>query len=244
MRIPRPGGLARGLLVALLAVVTFVFCGWLAVRIAVSGPTQEVPDVVGLSRDEAVSRLEETGLTAQVDERRLPVHDLPADAVARQEPGPGTSVKRMRAVRLLLAQGPRNVELPTMVGDSRSRALIALSQQGFEVDYTAEVHSSEVPRDRIIEQEPNPAELPPGTTVPVRLLVSLGAGPRHYVMPDLIRTPAARARPWLERHGFRVTEGPDRRVIANVPAGTIISQSPPAGFRIAAGSEITLRVSR
>jgi len=153
-------------------------------------------------------------------------------------------LKRIRTVRLMLSTGPRERVLPTMVGDSRSRALIALEQQGFEVDYVAVAPSTEVPRDTIIAQEPDPAELPIGQTAPLRLLASLGPPVRYYVMVDLIGREVAVVRPYLEGLGFRVAEGPNRRVIANVPPGTIVMQTPSVGFRIAQGGEIVLEVSR
>lgn len=227
-----------------LSALVFVFAGWLAVRVAVSGPRDEVPDLTGLEPVAARQRLESLGMTAQVDEERLPREDLPAGRVARQIPGPGTPLKRVRVVRLMLASGPRQRELPDMAGESRSRAIIALQQQEFEVDYEATAPSWEVPGGRIIGQEPQPEELEPGRAAPLRLLTSLGAPPRDYVMVDLGGRPAEQIRPWLESLGFRVTEGANRRVLADVPPGTIVGQQPFAGHKIAEGSEIVLQVSR
>jgi beta-lactam-binding protein with PASTA domain len=147
-------------------------------------------------------------------------------------------------VTLMLSTGPRERSLPSMIGDSRSRALIALEQQGFEVDFVAVAPSTEVPRDTVIAQEPDPAELAVGQTAPLRLLTSLGPPTRYYVMADLINREVAVVRPYLEGLGFRVTEGPNRRLITNVPPGTIVMQTPNAGFRVAAGGEIVLQVSR
>lgn len=222
----------------------FLFAGWLAVRIAVGGPRDEVPDLSGLSEQEAIQRLSELGMEAEIDEIRLPREDLPAETVARQIPGAGTPVKRMRVVRLMLASGPRQRFTPRMVGESRNRALIALEQQDFEVDYVATAPSWEVPRDRIIAQEPNPAELTVGENTPLRLLTSLGAPTRFYVMVDLVGRPVREVRARLESLGFRVTEGVNRRVVENVPPGTVVEQQPYAGFRIAEGGQIQLRVSR
>lgn len=224
--------------------ILFAFGGWLAVELAVSGPEARVPDVRGLPAEAARAQLEAAGMTADVDPERLLDESLPANHVVRQVPSPGTPLKRIRTVTLMLSSGPRERSLPTMVGDSRSRALIALEQQGFEVDYVAVAPSTEVPRDTIIAQEPDPAELPVGQTAPLRLLASLGPPTRYYVMVDLIGREVAAVRPYLEGLGFRVTEGPNRRVIANVPPGTIVMQSPSAGFRIAEGAEIVLQVSR
>ncbi len=64
-----------------------------------------------------------------------------------------------------------------------------------------------------------------------------------YVMPDLIGTPGARVADLLRRRLFRVTilgEVP----YPGLPAGTVVRQTPQAGFQIAPGDPITLEVSR
>jgi len=224
--------------------VLFVMSGWLATRIAVGGPADRVPNVVGLSAEEASAKLAAVGMQADLDDDLIELADIPANHVARQDPGPGTPVKRVRNVRLMLSTGPRALTLQSMVGEIRSRAEIALQQQGFEVDYVALAPSLEVPRGTVIGQEPDPAELAPGDVVPLRLLASLGPVPRYYVMANLVSLAVREVRPHLEARGFRVSEEPNRREVANVAPGTIVSQLPFPGFRIAAGGQITLRVSR
>jgi len=222
----------------------FLFGGWLVVRMAVSGPSDPVPDLIGLSVDEAEEQLAELGMRGQIENERLGVDEILADHVARQDPPAGTPVKRIRTVRLMLSTGPRDLRVPSLVGESRSRAVIALEQQGFEIDYVASAPSFEVPRDVIIAQEPEPSEFPVGTMPPLRLLASLGPPARYYVMAELRGRPARSVRAALEKLGFRVSESPNRRVIANVAPGTIVGQQPQSGFRIVEGGEIILQVSR
>lgn len=211
---------------------------------AVSGPSDRVPDLVGMSVEEAEAALAEHGMTAEVDDDVLPLDDIPAHHVAQQNPGAGTALKRVRVVRLMLSSGPPLLELPSLVGDSRSRALIALQQQELEVDFVAVAPSYTVPRDTIIAQQPEPGDLEVGSTAPLRLLSSLGPPVRHYVMVDLVGRPVAIVRPYLESLGFRVSEGPNRRLVANVAPGTIVSHTPRPGFKIAEGGQIVLQVSR
>ncbi len=222
----------------------FLLGAWLAVRLAVGGDTLVVPDVTGRPVAEAERVLAEAGMSAEIDEERVANEQLPADAVARQDPAAGTPVKRVRIVRLMLASGPRERRLPSVVGDSRARAVIALGQEGYEVEFIAVVPSREAPRDTILAQEPEPAELPPGTTAPLRLLTSAGPPAVYYVTPNLIGRPVDLVRPRLEAHGFRVSEGPNRRVVPNVAPGTIVAQQPQPGFKLLAGGEIILQVSR
>lgn len=222
--------------------LAFVAGGWLVTRVAVSGPADRVPDVVGLDTEAAAAALAAAGMTLEPQEDRLQVDAIPADHVARQTPAAGTPVKRVRGVRVMLSTGPLERSLPNLVNDSRQRALIALEQEGIAVDYVASAPSYEVARDTIIAQSPEPGG--GDESRPLRLLASLGPPPTYYVMPNLVSLPVARVRGGLERLGFRVSEGPNRRVYANVPPGTIVSQRPQPGFRIADGGQIVLQVSR
>jgi len=236
-----------GRLAFILAVSVFAFAvgGLFATRLAVSGPADRVPDIVGMASAEAAALLEAAGMTLEVDADRLQLDDVPADHVARQDPAAGTQVKRMRAVRVMMSTGPLARSVLSLVGDSRQRALIALEQRGIAVDYVASAPSFEVQRDTIIAQSPEPDVMSEEqTSRPLRLLVSLGAPLTYYVMPNVVTQSVAAVRGRIEAFGFRVTEGSNRRVHANVPPGTIVAQSPQPGFRIAAGGEIVLQVSR
>ncbi len=227
------------------SVLTFTVGGLVTTKFAVSGPEDRVPEITGLGRDEAMALLEAAGMTLEVDEDRLQVDTVPADHVARQDPVAGTQVKRMRAVRVMLSTGPIVQTVLNLVGDSRQRALIALEQQGIAVDYVASAFDPDVGRDTIMAQSPEPDVMADGQIArPLRLLVSLGAPATYYVMPNLVTRSVAEVRTRIETFGFRVTEGSNRRVHANVPPGTIVAQSPQPGFRIAAGGEIVLQVSR
>ncbi|NKB90154.1 MAG: PASTA domain-containing protein [Acidobacteria bacterium] len=224
--------------------VTFVAGGWVVTRLAVSGPADRVPDLRGLADTAALAELEAAGMVLEIDEDRLQANAVPADHVVRQDPAPGTQVKRMRTVRVMLSTGPLELVVPNHVGDARQRALIRLEQQGVQVDYVASAPSYDVPRDTIIAQSP-PADAPPTEAQrPLRLLSSLGPPIVYYVMPNLVTHAVGDVRSDIEARGFRVSEGSNRRVHANVPPGTIVAQSPQPGFRIAAGGEIVLEVSR
>ena len=237
--------LGRLAVILSVSVLAFVVGGLLATNLGVSGPADRVPNILGMSSDEATNALAAAGMTLEVDTGRLQVDDVPPDHIARQDPAAGTHVKRMRTVRVMMSTGPLVRSVVSLVGDSRQRALIALEQQGVAVDYVASAPSFEVRRDTIIAQSPEPdAMAVESTSRPLRLLVSLGAPAAYYVMPNLVTRSVTEVRAWIESLGFRVSEGSNRRVHANVPPGTIVAQSPQPGFRIAAGGEIVLQVSR
>lgn len=231
---------------AVLAVfgLVFVVSGYLGVQWALSAEEFKVPDVKGMELAQASDLLAAQGLIVEVDAVPLTDHDVPAGHVLRQNPLSGTAIKRQRGIRLTLSLGmPRRV-LPMVVGDALRRAQIALEQQDVDVEYVARVYSNEFGKDQVIGQQPNSTDLPEGTVVPARLLVSLGPEPRTYLMPDLVYRNADGLQEQLERLGFRVLVRRVQRPVPGQPPGTIVAHQPPLGFAVREGDTIVLQVNR
>ena len=131
-----------------------------------------------------------------------------------------------------------------VVGNALQRAQIALQQKNLDVEYVARVYSTEFDKDRVIGQQPSTTEMPEGATVPVRLLVSLGAPPRKYIMPDLAYLDANQIGPRLERLGFNVQRLPSASSAPGRPPTTIISTDPSQGFPVEQGDVIRLYLNQ
>ena len=106
------------------------------VRIAVSSgkPKSEVPDVSGLDRDEAASRLGQAGFNVA---RRFEFSDdVEPDKVIRTEPPAGTQVDQGSTVTMVVSQGERpadNATVPDTVGMTEAQARQTLQDAGFRV---------------------------------------------------------------------------------------------------------------
>lgn len=96
-----------------------------------------VPDVTGLTEQEAIAALEQAGLEATVSDTPEYSRTVPAGAVLAQSPA-GTEVQRGTAVALTLSRGPRMVRVPSVFSLTEERAVAALEDAGFtvQVDYT------------------------------------------------------------------------------------------------------------
>jgi eukaryotic-like serine/threonine-protein kinase len=96
-----------------------------------SGPVQAtVPNVVGLSISEATAKLNEAGFNANpnyVDSTAT------KDQVVSQNPTPGSSEPKGSSVTIRVSNGPPEVSVPSVVGDSARQAVAALEAQGFQV---------------------------------------------------------------------------------------------------------------
>jgi eukaryotic-like serine/threonine-protein kinase len=99
------------------------------VRLLVSRGPEEVtvPDVTGLTRDSADSRLRDEGLDVAVEEAES---DVPEGDVISQSPGAGAKVTRGTTVTITVSTGRPKIDVPDVVGLSEERATAQLSGAG------------------------------------------------------------------------------------------------------------------
>ncbi|MBM7438463.1 Stk1 family PASTA domain-containing Ser/Thr kinase [Streptomyces sp. HB132] len=104
-----------------------------AVALVVSkGSPVDVPDVTGLSVDDAKAALDEAGLKAEVLTERV---NSPEEqgGIARQSPGSGAEAAKGDTVELTVSKGPRMLEVPDVTGKDVEEARSTLEEAGFEV---------------------------------------------------------------------------------------------------------------
>ncbi|MGW2176991.1 Stk1 family PASTA domain-containing Ser/Thr kinase [Streptomyces sp. NPDC001732] len=104
-----------------------------AVALVVSkGAPVDVPDVTGLSVEDATAALEEEGLKAEVLPDRVHSPEVAGD-IARQSPGEGTEAAEGDTVTLTVSKGPRMIDVPDVTGKDVDEARAELEKAGFEV---------------------------------------------------------------------------------------------------------------
>jgi len=198
-----------------------------------------VPDLVGLSADDAAAALKELGLRIRVLGETYD-DEVAAGRVVRQDPGSGTSVRAGRAVSVVLSKGPDVAAVPDLEGESLRHARMLLARVGLKEGSVAHSFSPEVPADHVIGSDP-----PPGTTLKkgekVSLLVSLGSQPEDYVMPDVRGLRMGEARAALEAAGFtvRIKGGGWMRYLFGGEL-RVGKQRPLPGKRVRRGDEVEL----
>lgn len=104
-----------------------------AVALVVSkGAPVDVPDVTGLSAEEATAELAAEGLKAEVLPGR--VHSAEAEGdVAEQSPGGGTGAAEGDTIELTVSKGPRMLDVPDVTGRDVDEARSTLEEAGFDV---------------------------------------------------------------------------------------------------------------
>jgi eukaryotic-like serine/threonine-protein kinase len=131
-----------------------------------SGPEQiAVPDVVGLSRASAESKLESEGLDVVVEQQQS---DEPEDEVIGQEPGAGTRVDKGSRVTIVVSRGREKVDVPNVVGLSASEAARTLRAEGLGVVRRERGVDDADDDGRVVDQRPGAgSELDRGRSVTI-----------------------------------------------------------------------------
>ncbi|MFC8227342.1 Stk1 family PASTA domain-containing Ser/Thr kinase [Streptomyces sp. NPDC057287] len=105
-----------------------------AVALVVSkGSPVDVPDVTGLSVEDARAALDEAGLESEVLTERVDSAEA-AGEIARQAPGSGAEAAEGDTVELTVSKGPRMLQVPDVTGKDVDEARSALEDAGFEVE--------------------------------------------------------------------------------------------------------------
>ena len=129
-----------------------------------SGPTAvTVPDLKGLTVQEAQSQLSDQGLAVgTVDEVDDP--DTEQGKIIDSNPGAGTSVARRTKINLRVGTG--KVEVPNVVGKSQSEAQTIIAGVNLQVE-TKFKATNDAPEGTVISQSPKDGTVDIGGTVKI-----------------------------------------------------------------------------
>lgn len=208
-----------------------------AMRIAVHGREVAMPNLVGKDVGEASRALRAKGLILRVADRVY--SDLPINQVVRQTPPPGMLMKVSQQAHVVLSLGQRQLEIPSLEGKTLRVSRIELLREGLQIGEVSDVSLPDATGDMVLEQSPKPGR---GAATPrVDVLVSTGPREPAYVMPHLIGLNEVDAQQRLDRAGLH------RKVeylsAPQWPHGSVIDQSPLAGTRISAATEVQLTIA-
>lgn len=199
-----------------------------------------VPDLLGLSRPEAETLLSSLNLRAEIRLEASQGTAAKANQVFKQTPPAQTEVPPGSVVTLFVVDGAVGLELPDVVGKTRSEAEDTLLRAGFRVKFS-ESTSNTVEIGRVISQEPKagPSSLQKGGEV--TLVVSGGKG--EQVVPDLRELDPNFARERLKELGLELVlkEVAQEGFRSGDPV-KILRQEPKAGEKLPVGSRVTVFV--
>ena len=213
---------------------------WLS---GVLGGPVTVPDLTGMTLDEARTTLADVGLELGSLTPGAGAVGTAPGTVLGQTPTPGTEVDEGSVVDLVITGGA-DVVVPDLIGLSQADAEAAVTAAGLVVQQVVDVYSEDVPAGRVAGQAPTAGSTVAGGT-PVTISISAGPqtspSPGAMAVPDVVGKTQADALAALQDAGFVavLTQQPS----STVPAGEVISQNPKGGVVAQAGTSVTLVVS-
>jgi eukaryotic-like serine/threonine-protein kinase len=193
-----------------------------------------VPNVVGLQEERAVRLIENAELEPNVE--RQPSNDVGRGIVISQNPDAGVRIQKGDQVTIVVSSGPRQVEVPGVVGMNVDRAIQELDDAGLDWR-TVEVFS-EAPVNQVVRQNPQAGQtVDEGTRVTLRV----SQGVETAVVPDVLQQSEGSARQELQAEGFevQVNEAPSD----DIEEGLVSAQDPSPGVEAPVGSTVTITVS-
>jgi beta-lactam-binding protein with PASTA domain/tRNA A-37 threonylcarbamoyl transferase component Bud32 len=203
-------------------------------------PLVVVPDLAGLTEEQALATLRGLDLVPQVA-RAFSTEGVPAGIVAGQQPGAGGEVRVGAEVAVTISEGVEQVRVPNVTGEPQASAEEELAAAGLLTTVRQEFSDAVPTVGQVIGQLPRGGrQAARGTTV--ELIVS--AGPANITVPDLWQQPVEQARTELEALGLTVTVNElPMPLIGTIPWGSpglVEAMTPPAGSLLPRGSEVVL----
>jgi beta-lactam-binding protein with PASTA domain len=233
--------LGRLLWVGVLA-ASFVVSAYLAFNSFVRRGEVVLPDVVGLSLDEAQARMATAGVTVNWrKERDRFDSEVVAGKVVLQVPKGGTPAKRRSSVDVGLSRGREMIEVPDLADQSLQTVMVRLKAAGLVLGRSFNVFSANGAEGSVVLQTPAPGTLVDPST-PVDLFVRLADTGSSFVMPDLINRDYDAVRAFFERQGFRFGSVKYEPYEGAAP-GVVLRQHPLPGHRLRRRDVISLVVA-
>jgi len=194
-----------------------------------------VPNVVGLSLEEATQRLGDAGFKLQ-NEGPQASAGVAEGLVASQKPEDGSNFPKGSSVRVWISSGSGPVQIPDVVGTDRYEAVGILEALGLKVLVQEEPTADERQRDKVLSQNPVGGNVV-GAGYTITIVVATGD---LVLVPVLVGMSQSTAETVLLGLGLVPQVVP---VDSTQPGGTVLTQDPGAGTEVQMGTTVKIEVS-
>jgi eukaryotic-like serine/threonine-protein kinase len=222
------------LVLSLLGLFTFLVLPGL-----ISPKDVTIPDVSGLELEEAIEKIESAGL--QVDEEIESTHEeIEEGIVIKTNPEEGSTVKEDTAINIYISIGKDKFEIPDYTGRKYEDVMRILDNQDFKDIKIKEVFDVS-DNGTILSQKPESGEeIVPEDTI---LEFEVSKGPEKIILIDLTESNAKGAQDYVDSVGLTL-DASEEKYDDTIPAGNIISQSPPPGTEMKKGATVSVIISK
>ncbi len=201
----------------------------------------EVPTVVNLTEEQAVSQLEKRGFRANIS-RYAESDEYEKGKVMSQDPEASTRSKKGSIVNLVISSG-REVTVPVLKNMNLSQAEETLKDLGLKIGTTSTDYSNTVEKDLVIRQEPTAgSSVQSGSEV--NLVISVGKEDSTEIIKvgNYIGMSEQNAIATARNNGLRV-RNVDYQYSSNTEKGLVMNQSISAETEVTENSAIDFVIS-
>ena len=201
----------------------------------------EVPTVVNLTEEQAVSQLEKRGFRANIS-RYAESDEYEKGKVMSQDPEASTRSKKGTIVNLVISSG-REVVVPVLKNMNLSQAEETLKDLGLKIGTTSTDYSNTVEKDLVIRQEPTAgSSVQSGSEV--NLVISVGKEDSTEIIKvgNYIGMSEQDAIANARNNGLRV-RNVDYQYSSNTEKGLVMNQSISAETEVTENSAIDFVIS-
>ena len=219
----------------------FFLSATIAYQVTKSGEMTTIPNLAGMSMEEA--RMELSKQKLSVVQSGVQLHNLYEQGeIIAHDPPPETKVKLHEEVKVVISAGKKKVIVPNFRGRALQAILPSLQETGLRKGRVSHVHTPRYAAGKIISQYP-PSDQEVGITTRINMLVSQGDHEQKFLMPDLLGKKLSSVSSRLRALGFKVGDV-RRRYYPGLESGIIINQIPEQGKQILKRNRIILEVSK
>ena len=193
-----------------------------------------VPNIVGMSEDQAQLALEKQGLDWGTPTRAYS-DTVPAGSVVSCQPKVGQKVGLGQAVTAVISRGVETKTVPDVVGKTKDQASAVIKGAGLTLGDVTEQYSASVDSGKVISSDPKAGKVIEHTAK-ISIVVSKGKEPA--TIPDVTGQSEDEAKKTLEDAGLKVEV--NKRL--GGPFGTVRSTDPAPGSSVKPDSKVTINI--
>lgn len=226
-----------------LIILFFIAFGGTMLILNLTNPKEvELPDLVGLTREEAEQKIKELKLTFEIESEEYN-SEVEENHVISQDPKYIKSFNRVKegtTVKVVISKGTEKTKVPNVKGKEREEATTLIEEAKLKAEFIEET-SKTVKEGFVISQETEPdTEVNAGDTVKIH--ISTGTGIKQVTMIDVTGKKEADAKAAIEGLGLVANIGYSED--NSKDNGIVLKQSIEVGKVVDEGTTVTITVNK
>lgn len=226
-----------------LIILFFIAFGGTMLILNLTNPKEvELPDLVGLTREEAEEKVKEVKLKFEIESEEYNT-EVEENHVISQDPKYVKSFNRVKegtTVKVVISKGTEKTTVPNVKGKEREEATTLIEEAKLKAEFIEET-SKTVKEGFVISQETEPdTEVNAGDTVKIH--ISTGTGIKQVTMIDVTGKKEADAKAAIEGLGLVANIGYSED--NSKDNGIVLKQSIEVGKVVDEGTTVTITVNK